>query len=286
MKKKLVLSVLTVIAVLGFATSRAQNAPGAITDELKGIVAEINAKIQAGKTDEADFAGQFKKFDALLASHKNEKTDDVARVLFMKADLYIEVLNDPVKAQETFRQLKSDFPDTKYGKDADRIISGLDKPVMLQKNRESLAVGKAFPDFTENDFSGKPLSLSQYKGKVVLVDFWATWCTPCMREFPNTLKVYKKYHDQGFEIIGVSLDDDRAELEKFLKENNVPWQQFYDGQGRDNKLAVKYGADSPPAFYLLDRAGKIIRMDRYPDTVGQMRGDDLDAAVDAALKAK
>jgi len=122
---------------------------------------------------------------------------------------------------------------------------------------------------------GKPLSIANFKGKVVLIDFWATWCPPCRAEIPNVVATYQKYHDKGFEIIGVSLDEDKAKLIDFTKDQNMTWQQFFDGQGWSNKLAVKYGIQSIPATFLLDGDGNIIGKD--------LRGDDLTQAVAKAL---
>lgn len=141
-----------------------------------------------------------------------------------------------------------------------------------------LAAGASFPDFNEKDLDGKPLSVANYKGKIVLIDFWATWCGPCVHEMPNVLKTYEKYHDKGFEIIGISLDKDKEKLVAFLKSNNVQWPQYFDGNGWQNKLAVQYGVHSIPSTYLLDREGKIIAK--------KLRGEALDAAVGKALAEK
>ena len=138
--------------------------------------------------------------------------------------------------------------------------------------------GTKFPDFNEKDVDGKPLSIANYKGKVVLIDFWATWCGPCVAELPNVLKTYTKHHSEGFEIIGVSLDDNRQKLESFLKDKGISWPQFFDGQGWSNKLAVKYGIQAIPATYLLDGNGVIIATD--------LRGDALEQAVARALAKK
>jgi peroxiredoxin len=100
---------------------------------------------------------------------------------------------------------------------------------------------------------------------------------PCRAEVPNVVSVYNKYHGKGFEIIGISLDrqQDQAKLESYTKENNMPWQQFFDGQYWNNKLSTKYGVNSIPATYLLDGEGKIIGKN--------LRGDALEAAVAKAL---
>lgn len=106
-------------------------------------------------------------------------------------------------------------------------------------------------------FDGKPLKLEALKGKVVLIDFWATSCGPCIQELPNVIAAYKKYHAQGFEIVGISLDDSEDKLKDFLGKHEMPWPQFFDGKGWQNEIGQLYGVQSIPKTYLLDRAGKI-----------------------------
>jgi len=138
-----------------------------------------------------------------------------------------------------------------------------------------LAVGQRFPDFNETDLSGAPLSVKAFKGKVLLVDFWATWCGPCREEMPNVIAAYQKYHASGFDVIGVSLDHDRAALAKFAAMNGMTWRQYFDGEGWDGKLVKKYSVVSIPMCYLLDRNGIIVGK--------KLRGQALDAAVNEAL---
>jgi peroxiredoxin len=99
---------------------------------------------------------------------------------------------------------------------------------------------------------------------------------PCIVKLPEIQKAYDKFHDKGFEVVGVSLDEDKDRLEQFIKQKNMPWPEYFDGKRWENKLAVKYGVDATPTGYLLDRNGKIIK---------QLTGDDdLDSDIAQALK--
>jgi len=243
--------------------------------ELKALVEKVQAKLDAGKNTESDLKDELKGFDDLAAEHRGEKTDAVAHILFMKAMLYLQVFNNSDKTAEIMQQVKDNYPDTTFGQEATRMLASLDREAQAQKIHAELKPGTAFPTFAEQDVAGQPLVLTNYLGKIVLIDFWATWCGPCRAELPNVLGVFKKHHDQGFEIIGVSLDDDKAALERFTKENAMTWPQYFDGLGWNNKLAVQYGIQSIPATFLLDRNGKILG--------SNLRGDQLQEAVANAV---
>lgn len=136
-------------------------------------------------------------------------------------------------------------------------------------------VGEVPLAINEKGLDGKDISLDNYKGKVVLIDFWATWCGPCIGELPNVMAAYEKYKSQGFEIIGISLDNDKAKLEAFIKEKNMAWPQFFDGLGWNNKVSTAYGVKSIPATYLIGKDGKI--------AAKNIRGADLAPAIEKAL---
>ncbi len=275
MKKKLFLVLASVATLLW---NDRVFAAGEVKTDLQRLVAEVQTKVGEGKRTEAALAGELKGFDDLLAKHQDEKTDEVAQVLYMKAMLYLQVIDDSAKGEAVLKKLKADFPETTQGKQVDNVLEQIKRSREGAAVRKNLVIGKVFPDFSETDLDGKPLSIANFKGKLVLVDFWATWCGPCVGELPNVLKTYEKYHGQGFEIVGISLDSDREKLTGFLKKNNMTWVQFYDGKGWGNKLSGKYGITSIPATFLLDGEGKII------DT--NLRGEALEKAVARELAKK
>jgi thiol-disulfide isomerase/thioredoxin len=117
---------------------------------------------------------------------------------------------------------------------------------------------------------GTSVDLSKMRGKVVLVDFWATWCPPCRGEVPNVVAAYKKYHDKGFEVVGVSLDQNKDALLAFTKANGMVWPQYFDGKGWDNEISKGFGIDSIPAMWLIGKDGKIITENAREDLAGQV----------------
>ena len=120
--------------------------------------------------------------------------------------------------------------------------------------------------------SGKPFEQSSLAGKVVLIDFWATWCGPCVAEIPNVLEQYEKYHDKGFEVVGISLDEDREALEKFVGEQKIPWPILYEkpeGEGWRHPLSTYYGISGIPTVILIGRDGNVITLNARGEKLGE-----------------
>ncbi len=155
-----------------------------------------------------------------------------------------------------------------------------ESPNLRQKVQNDLKrldkVGKLAPSFSVADVNGTTVRLDAYRGKYVLVDFWATWCAPCIGELPRLQAAYRAYRANGFEIIGVSLDESKTAVVDFAKARKISWPLVHNASGSTD-LVEAFGVSSIPATYLIDPEGNIIRLD--------LRGKALDQALEKLIQA-
>jgi len=142
---------------------------------------------------------------------------------------------------------------------ADEVQKSPDAPEQAKERAQAMLrrlnlIGQP-PDIQFTALDGREVELGKLKDKVVLVDFWATWCGPCVGEVPTLKRVYEAYHDKGFEIIGISLDERKADLVEFTKSKGMPWPQYFDGKHWNNEISFRFGINSVPTEWLVDKKG-------------------------------
>ena len=208
-------------------------------------------------------AGREKDIDNLVNRFKSTMKPDDLQAHFDLGTM-LKMANRDKEVLEVFEKLEKRYPDNDYVLDElARIHEELGNAELAGEYRRkadpmSEAVGKVVSDFSATDLNGKPISLQQYRGKVVLLNFWAVWYGPCIGEMPNVKRVYDTYKDQGFDVIGVSLDTDETRLRNYLKKNNISWRQIFSGQKWKSPLAQQYHIQKIPAPWLIARDGTLI----------------------------
>jgi thiol-disulfide isomerase/thioredoxin len=208
-----------------------------------------------GRVDNEQRIGLLDRIKAALAAGPKDRQH--AGVAFQTAQM-LEQIGDTALAAKAFAEFAESF-----AKSDDKDIARVAEQMAGAGRRLGL-MGTAFTQFSGKSLAGPEFNLSQFKNKVVLVDFWATWCGPCVAELPNVKAAYRQYHDKGFEVVGISLDDDRAALEKFVAENSIPWPNILstDTQpaGSDVTLPDYYGVMAIPTVILIGKDGKVVSL--------------------------
>jgi thiol-disulfide isomerase/thioredoxin len=232
------------------------------------------------------------KFESRIKDFQSARNDnDTARISMLNKEL-TEISGELLAAQKDFIKdnpgsytvpvIFNGMAGLLSIEETDAILKSLDSGVAktavvlaIKERNEALKtvdIGKKAPDFMLNDMNGNPVSLSsKTRSKLLLIDFWAGWCAPCRKENPNLVKIYKRYKEQGFEILGVSLDRTREVWVNAVTTDSLGWTQVSDLQYFNSKVAVLYSVTSIPANFLLDRNGIIIAKN--------LRGEELSNVV-------
>ena len=227
----------------------------ALQDQVKGIRAKAEPLTdQLKSADEAVKEAAMEQYEAIEAEASQA----------LKA--YIEANCDKQVAAKVFSDARYDLSDEDQeailakANDTFKAVRGIDKMIEHLNILKNSAVGKKFIDFEMADAEGKMHKLSEFvgNGKVVLIDFWASWCPPCRADMPNLVAAYKQYKSKGFEIVGISLDSKADAWAKGVQDLGITWTQLSDLQGWKNAGAALYGVNSIPHTILVDKDGTIL----------------------------
>ena len=233
-------------------------------------------------------------------------TEEWIELLFRMGSEGAATISDVTRFLKMSKQIRVDMDPEKYAKEIKELADSLEQVKLVAKiyERDGMTdakipfnpnsgdkkskqkgasaapkvshrekIGKPAPDFQVIDLKGQELSLEKYRGQVVLLDFWATWCIPCRAEMPHLKKVYDTYKDRKFEVIGISLDQSKSVLDSYIEKQNITWQQFLD-EGR--AVAKMYNVTGIPATFLIDGEGIVRKV--------KLRGSALEEAVAELVK--
>jgi peroxiredoxin len=268
------------------SASKAQITGSKINDDYKKLMSQLNPffdetqKIEADDKSTSEATKNTEAYQTDLDKKRNEIQVGQKAVLklFILAnpDSYLSLLAlssiggpspDPVELTVLYNSLSQRIKDTETAKN---LKIALDKLNIT-------GVGAMAPDFTEADVNGQPIKLSSFRGKYVLIDFWASWCGPCRQENPNVVKAFNKYKDKNFTVLGVSLDRETGKEDwiNAIKNDGLSWTQVSDLKFWKSEAAVLYDVSAIPANFLIDPDGKIIAKN--------LRGRDLEHKLEELL---
>jgi len=230
---------------------------------------------------EAEYQLIFKNQQEYSKNFINQHPASLASLLVINQKFGLNVLfsekTDFAYFEKLDNGLMQAYPNNINTLDHHQRVSNFKTSLTEEKLKENrLDIGAIAPDFSLPNASGNPVALSSLRGKVVLLDFWASWCGPCRRELPNLVKAYKKFKAKGFEIYGVSLDKEKEAWLNAIQSDKLTWTQVSDLKFWESPAARLYNISAIPASYLLDRDGKIIAKN--------LRGNELETKLKDILK--
>jgi len=243
-------------------------------DDFSKAYTERNNKVVAEFQEKSQKAGQHT--DSLLKIYlpvfqKNQADYSGAVQKFIDenksslAGLFASTTLDPVQ----YEQQLIAYADAFKGNAELTKNPAIQSFIKAMDKAKPLSIGHHAPDFTITGIDGKQVKLSDYKGKFVMVDFWASWCVPCRQENPNVLKQYQKFHSKGFNVLGVSLDKDKAAWQKAVSDDHLEWTQTSDLKSFEGQAEQLYHIEAIPSNFIIDPQGNIIAKN--------IRGADLEA---------
>ncbi|MFI2743652.1 redoxin domain-containing protein [Zhouia sp. PK063] len=240
------------------------------TKELRGKMTSLREQMMKASQakDTATMKTLQETFMEIQEEGKNNEVDFVKN----HPDSYISLLvleqmsmQQPDKANELFQGLSDEVKAYPKGQELAKRFEALNK----------VAIGAMAPEFSGPTPEGDTLSLASVKGKVTVIDFWASWCKPCRAENPHVVEIYKELHDKGLNIVGVSLDRKAEDWKKAIEDDQLPWKQVSNLKFWQDPIAQEYNVRAIPATFILDASGKIVAKD--------LRGDDLKAKIEELL---
>jgi len=217
------------------------------------VVSEYQEKSQAlGKQSDSLLKVYMPIFQKNMADYSNAVLKFVNDNKNSLAGFYAATSLDVVKYESQLiaytDEIKGSFQDN----------PGVQQFIKQMEKAKPISIGHKAPEFTTAGIDGKPVKLSDFKGKYVMIDFWASWCMPCRQENPNVVKQYNTFKSKGFNILGISLDKDKAAWQKAINDDKLAWAQASDMNGFEGPTQVLYGVEAIPSNFIIDPQGNIV----------------------------